>query len=473
MPSSASRSEPYPLDPRFYDEAFAESGRPHRHYEPLFAELEQAHLGELRDTSRDEVREREITFGTEAGEMAFTVDPVPRIIPATEWDELERGLIQRVRALNAFIADVYSERDIIRAGRVPARVVEGAAHFEPRMRDVHVPHDAYATVAGLDLVRGTDGRLRVLEDNLRTPSGLAYVAAARDVVDASLDWMSLPARRSPDEGFELLGEALRAAAPDGREDPFVVLLSDGPGNSAWYEHRILAARLDVPLVTLDDLEHRAGALWARVGAGARQVDVAYRRTDIDYLEEDRGGLTALGEALLEPIHSRRLACVNAFGSGVADDKLVHAYVEDMVRFYLDEEPTMNSVPTYDLAEPAVRREALGRLDELVVKPRTGHGGHGVVVCPHAEPEDVRRIAEAIRARPEYYIAQETVMLSRHPTVCNERLVPRHVDLRPFIITVGERVAVVPGGLTRVAFDAGAMVVNSSQKGGGKDTWVLT
>jgi uncharacterized circularly permuted ATP-grasp superfamily protein len=253
----------------------------------------------------------------------------------------------------------------------------------------------------------------------------------------------------------------------------VVLLSDGPANSAWYEHRQLAERLGLPLVTADDLYPRGGGLRAMVDGQGRDVDVVYRRTDEDRLQDDSGRATWIAEMLLDPCRLGRLACVNAFGSGVADDKLVHAYVEAMIRFYLGEEPLIRSVPTFDMAIPSVRDSILERIDEVVVKPRAGHGGYGIVVGPHASREDRERVADHVRADPESWVAQEPVMLSRHPTVDGKALAPRHVDLRAFVVTAGDHLEVAAGGLTRFGRDAGALVVNSSQNGGAKDTWVLS
>jgi uncharacterized circularly permuted ATP-grasp superfamily protein len=321
-------------------------------------------------------------------------------------------------------------------------------------------------------VRGGDGRFAVLEDNVRTPSGLSYMEATRDTLEERLPQAAHEPKQSIAEVYDVLGAALRGAAPDGVDEPSIVVLSDGPANSAWFEHETIARRLAVPLVGLDDLQVTAGRLYARVGPRLRPVDVLYRRTDEDKLADERGRPTALAEALLEPLRRGTLACFNAFGAGLADDKLVHAYVEEMVRFYLGEEPLIDSVPTYDLGEPDELARALERLGELVVKPRTGFGGYGVVIVPHATREDRDMVEREIRAHPARYIAQETIALSRHPTVCGARLEPRHVDLRPFVVTSGNDVSVIPGGLTRVAFDAGALVVNSSQNGGGKDTWVL-
>ena len=252
----------------------------------------------------------------------------------------------------------------------------------------------------------------------------------------------------------------------------VVLLSDGQLNSAFYEHATIAAYLGLPLVLADQLSVRHGRLYAQLPDGERAVDVVYRRTDEDRLTDDRGEPTAIAQLLLEPVLRGTLACVNAFGTGVADDKLLHAYVEEMVRFYLGEEPILQSVPTYDPSQPEMLEMILERIDELVIKPRTGHGGHGVVIGPHARAEGLEKTAAALARSPADFIAQETVMLSRHPTVTDGRLELRHIDLRPFAISSGSSVHVLPGGLTRVAFERGALVVNSSQNGGSKDTWVL-
>ena len=449
-----------------YDEAYERPGVPRAHYADLLADLRGTDLRELAEQAADWVDVYGVTF---AG-APFAIDPVPRVLTAAEWSELEAGLVQRVRALNAFVRDVHGPRAIVEAGVVPPVLVASADHHEPAMAGM-AEHEANPiAVAGLDVVRDPDGRFLVLEDNLRTPSGVAYAAAARQASEALFP--ERPPLRDVSCGFDLLGAALRAAA-DGVEDPFVVQVSDGPGNSAWYEHQAVSERLGIPLVGVDDLDVDDGGLVACVDDEQRPVDVVYRRTNDERLIDADGRPTPLGAVLVEPLRRGRVACANAFGAGVADDKLAHAYVERMIDFYLGQEPLVRSVPTFDLADPAAREEVLDRIDEMVVKPRSESGGEGVVIGPHAAGEDRERTIRAIEEDPEAFVAQETVWLSRHPTIVDGRLEPRHVDLRAFAFVIGERVAALPGGLTRVALDPGALVVNSSQDGGAKDTWVLT
>ena len=465
---SGGAPEDYPLG-RLFDEAFTEDGAARPGYGPVVSALESVDLDVLMRHVDAELARRGVSFGT----TAFHLDPVPRIIPGVAWEPLAAGLAQRVRALEAFVADVYGARQIVEAGRVPARVIDAADHFEPELAGGAPPSGGWIVLAGLDLVRTGDGDLVVLEDNVRTPSGFAYAAAARQTLDRFLP-MTLPEREPVEHtAFALLEGALRAAAPPGAPDePVIVVLSDGPANSAFYEHAEAARRLGIALVTLDDLEHRGDRLHTRVEDRTVPVDVVYRRTDEDRLHDEAGAPTAVAQALLEPWRSGRIGLVNGFGTGVADDKLVHAYVEEMVRFYLGEEPLVRSVRTLDLGDDGVRAEALERLDELVVKPRSGFGGEGVVVGPHARGRDLRALRDQVRDDPEAFVAQETIRFSTHPTVSDGTLRPRHVDLRPYAYRSGDDVAVLPGGLTRVALDEGALVVNSSQDGGGKDTWVL-
>ncbi|HEX8206573.1 MAG TPA: circularly permuted type 2 ATP-grasp protein [Solirubrobacteraceae bacterium] len=455
----------------FWEEAHDGSGTPRAHYAAVLAELAERDLAELAGSLARSAEAGGVAFRGAAGLSPFRFDAVPRIIPADEWQRLAAGLAQRVRALDRFVADAYGAREICAAGIIPQRVLDGCDHFDRAVLDLPAPR-ARIPVAGLDVVRDADGEYRVLEDNVRTPSGLAYAVAARETVDLHLPGHLADDRREIHDGFALLMYALRAASPRESDSPSVVLLSDGPASSAWYEHERLARELRVPVVTLGQLEVSRGRLHARVSERRAPVDVVYRRTDEDRLSDPSGRLTPVGRALIEPLRRGTVACVNAFGAGVADDKLVHAYVEDMVRFYLGEEPLLRSVPTYDLAAPDVRAGVLSRLEEVVIKPRTGHGGNGVVIGPRATAQERARTAVSVGRAPHRYVAQETVALSRHPTIVGAALEPRHVDLRPFVFLAGERASVLPGGLTRFAARRGSLVVNSSQDGGGKDTWVL-
>jgi uncharacterized circularly permuted ATP-grasp superfamily protein len=377
-----------------------------------------------------------------------------------------------VRALNAFVADAYGDQAIVADGVVPPYLIRTAEHFEPRMRGLRPPGGGWIGVAGLDVVRDADGAWWVLEDNLRTPSGFAYLHAARAALLEHLDVPPDALPRPLDGEIDLLADALHLAAPEaahGRRAPQAVLLTDGVTNSAFWEHGWLARHLDIPLVQPSDLEQREGRLWFRPPGERHRtlVDVVYRRTDADTLD------SPIGELLYEPLRRGTLGLVNQFGTGVADDKLTHAYADEIIRYYLGEEPELPSVPTYDLGQPDQLAAALEQLDRLVIKPRGGHGGVGVLIAPHADAADVARVREAIEAAPGNWIAQRLVMLSTHPTVVDGRLAPRHIDLRPFVF-LGEDAnpRVLPGGLTRFARDAGALVVNSSQNGGAKDTWIL-
>jgi uncharacterized circularly permuted ATP-grasp superfamily protein len=458
---------------RAFDEGFLDGAHVKDADRAVQAMLESVDLERLREAMLADARGRGVAFRSAGGDEAFHVDPIPRIIDAGEWRTIADGVAQRVRALEEFVKDAYGERRIFAQGVMPARVLERAAHLEPELAGMGEAIHTWITVAGLDLVRDSDGAFKVLEDNVRTPSGLAYAAATRALMRAHVPMPEGLDVRSLDGAFTSLGRALRASAPPAAgDDPNVVLLSDGDRNSAFYEHREIAARLELPLLGASQLSSRAGRLYARIDGSERAVDVVYRRSDEDRLRDEHGQPTELGELLLEPVRGGTLACVNAFGTGVGDDKLVHAYVEQMIGFYLAEEPLLRSVPSYDPGDPDVLPMILDRIDELVVKPRDGYGGHGVVIGPHARSEDLRAAADAVARSPQSFVAQEMVMISRHPTVTDGKLEPRHVDLRPFALREGERVEVIPGGLTRVAMDRGALVVNSSQNGGNKDTWVL-
>ena len=414
-----------------------------------------------------------VRFSSVEGDLEFYVDPVPRVITAADWEPVKRGLAQRVRALNAFVADVYGDERIVAEGVVPADVIRSADYYEPQMHGVRPPNGIWIGVAGLDLVRDSDGEWLVLEDNVRTPSGFAYLHATRR---ALLEHIAVPPDATPrplDGEIDLLADALRAAAPDtarGHRAPLAVVLTDGEHNSAYWEHAWLSRQLGIPLVEPHELELRDGDVWLlpRGLREARRIDVLYRRTNADRLDSD------IGRLLLEPVRRGVLGIVNQYGTGVADDKLTHAYVEQMIRFYVGEEPILRSVPTYDLSQPDQLEQALDVFDELVIKPRAGHGGVGVLIAPRASSAEIAATREAVIADPGAWIAQRMVMLSTHPTVVDGgALAPRHIDLRPFVfLGEGGSPRVLPGGLTRVARSEGALVVNSSQNGGAKDTWVL-
>jgi uncharacterized circularly permuted ATP-grasp superfamily protein len=456
-----------------FDEGAVTGARATEHDRRLRESLDSLDLRELSAAVARAASERGVSFGSAEGSQEFRIDPIPRLIDAAQWLELSAGVAQRVRALELFVRDVYGAQRIVADGVVPERAISGANHYEPLLAGMGGQIRSWITVAGLDVVRDSDGTFKVLEDNLRTPSGIAYAVATREVLAEHLSMPEGLSVQPLDDAFAALGEALRAAAPEeAGEDPVIVLLSDGERNSAFYEHATIARMLELPLVLAEQLSVRGGRLFARLPEGERAVDVVYRRTDEDRLCNDDGEPTHVAALLLEPVLAGTLACVNAFGTGVADDKLLHAYVEEIVRYYLAEEPLISSVPTYDPGQPEMLEMILDRIDELVIKPRSGHGGYGVVIAPHARAADVRKAAAELTEAPERFVVQEMVMLSRHPTVTDGRLEPRHVDLRPFAISSGEDVRVLPGGLTRVAFDADALVVNSSQNGGSKDTWVL-
>jgi uncharacterized circularly permuted ATP-grasp superfamily protein len=443
-----------------YDEALLPDGRPREASAAALAAVAGKDPAGLQAAVRDRLEQAGVLFVAEDGGSA-PLDPVPRVLTAEEWQDVKVGLAQRVKALNAFVADAYGARSIVKAGIVPARVIETAEHYEPAMQGVTPPGGQWIGIAGLDVVRDAEGEFRVLEDNLMTPSGYSYAVAARDAVLSELEPPEADRPRPFDELPDLLGGALHAAAPE--PGGAVVVLTDGPENGAYWEHAWAANALGLPLVEPGELRVEGDVLYH----GARDVAVVYRRTNADMLDSPVGAL------LDRPLRAGTLGVVNTFGTGVGDDKLTHAYVEDIVRYYLGEEPAIRSVPTYDLARPDHLEQALDIFADLVVKPRAGYGGIGVMICPHADPADVEELRERVRESPRDWVAQPLVHLSTHPTLIDGRLSPRHVDLRPFVFMHGaDHPRVLPGGLTRFAVDEGALVVNSTQNGGFKDTWVL-
>jgi len=463
----------YPVLDGVFDEAFTADATPRPWARAALDAVTRADPATLSDRISRSLKRSGVRFSSVEGDLEFYVDPVPRVITAADWEPVKHGLAQRVRALNAFVADVYGPQTIVAERLVPPEVIRTADYFEPGMRGVKPPSGVWIGVAGLDIVRDASGEWLVLEDNVRTPSGFAYLHATRR---ALLEHIEIPPGATPrrlDGEIDLLADALRAAAPEsvrGRRAPAGAVLTDGEDNSAYWEHAWLSRQLGIPLVEPRELELRDGFLWLRARGlrEPRRIDVIYRRTNADRLDSD------LGRLLIEPVRRGVLGLVNQYGTGVADDKLTHAYVETMIRFYLGEEPVLRSVPTFDLAQPEQLAEALDVFDELVLKPRAGHGGVGVLIAPRANREDIEATRAAVIADPSAWIAQRMVMLSTHPTVVEGgRLAPRHIDLRPFVfLGEGATPRVLPGGLTRVARSEGALVVNSSQNGGAKDTWVL-
>lgn len=459
------RYAPYP---DAWDEAVDEHGavRPGGR-DPIDAVLDVGPRAAARSAAAFVARHR-IRFGG-PDSPPFVIDPVPRTVDAAEWRAVERGLAQRVRALDRFALDAHGPRRVIEDGIVPAAIVDASPLVERDLIDLADPPPVTIGVAGLDLVRDERGRFRVLEDNTRNPSGLAYVLAARRL---SAEVLGVPGDVEPLDGLgAALRTALSAAVPAGADpDGIGVLLSDGPGNTAWWEHRRLAALMDVPLVVPDDLRLRGERVVLR--RDDRPVRAVYRRTDAAALRTADGRLTPDGALLLPAIVAGSVGVMNGYGAGVADDKAVYPYVPDLIRYFCGEAPLIDDLRVHDLTDPGQREVTLERAGELVFKPRGGQGGRDVVIGPRASPRALREIVDRVRADPAAWIAQDAVALSTHPTVVDGRLRPRHVDLRPFALADGAGGwRLLPGALTRVAFDEGEMVVNSSRGGGAKDTWI--
>ena len=420
-----------------------------------------------------------ITFAvyTEGGdpERLIPFDLIPRVMAQAEWQSLRKGLEQRVRALNAFIHDVYHDREILKADRIPERLVLNNPQFRPEMVGLDLPHNVYTHIAGIDMVRTGPDEYYVLEDNCRTPSGVSYMVENREVMMRLFPDLFRRAGVAPvaHYGDELL-ETLRSVAPPNCQgEPTVVLLTPGIHNSAYYEHAFLADEMGIDLVEGADLLVKNEICYMRSTSGLTRVDVIYRRIDDDYIDplvfrpESMLGAPGLHFAT----RAGNLTLANAIGAGIADDKAVYIHVPEMVRFYLGEEPLLQNVPTHDCSKPEDLAYTLAHIDQLVVKAVHGSGGYGMLVGPHASKAEIETFVAQLRARPHDYVAQPTLALSTVPTFVESGIAPRHVDLRPFVLS-GEQIRIVPGGLTRVALRDGSLVVNSSQGGGTKDTWVL-
>jgi uncharacterized circularly permuted ATP-grasp superfamily protein len=411
-------------------------------------------------------------------ERLIPFDLIPRIIAAKEWKGMEAGLVQRVTALNRFIHDVYHDQDILKAGIIPREQIEGNAQFRPEMVGVDVPNNIYSHISGIDIVRAPDsagnGEYYVLEDNLRVPSGVSYMLEDRKMMMRLFPELFSQHRVAPVAHYpDLLLETLRASSPATTAEPTVVVLTPGMYNSAYFEHAFLAQQMGVELVEGQDLFVKDKFVYMRTTRGPKRVDVIYRRVDDDFLDPNvfRPTSTLGCAGLMEAYKAGHVAICNAVGTGVADDKSIYPYVPDMIKFYLGEEPILKNVPTYQCRKPDDLQYTLANLKDLVVKEVHGAGGYGMLVGPASTKEEIERFRGALLANPEGYIAQPTLSLSSCPTYVDSGIAPRHIDLRPFVLS-GRTVQMVPGGLTRVALKEGSLVVNSSQGGGTKDTWIL-
>jgi uncharacterized circularly permuted ATP-grasp superfamily protein len=466
-----------------YHEFYRDDFEPRAHYRPLWEHIRKAGQALL----SDKVREAHLTLHTEG--VTFTVyansdegiervwpfDLLPRIITASEWAPIEAGLAQRVRALNRFLEDVYGEQRILRDGVVPAELVYGGRDYRREIRGIRPPLGIYIHISGIDVVRGADGGYLVLEDNLRTPSGVSYMIENRIVERRTLpEFFARYRVRRVEHYPALLLQALRELSPRGGRDAVVVLLTPGVYNSAYFEHTFLAHEMGIELAEGRDLVVQNDVVYLKTTHGLQRVDVLYRRIDDDYLDPlcFRPDSTLGVAGIINAWRAGNVAIVNAPGTGIADDKAVYPYVPDIIRYYLGEAPVLRNVPTWRMTVRDERERVLGDLENVVVKAVSESGGYGILIGPQSTAAQRAEFAAQVRANPRNYIAQPVIPLSRHLCYLDGELESRHIDLRPFVIQ-GREIHVVPGGLTRVALTKGSLVVNSSQGGGSKDTWVLS
>ncbi|MGB0335194.1 MAG: circularly permuted type 2 ATP-grasp protein [Opitutales bacterium] len=465
----------------FFDEMFEADGSIRPHYRAIFERL-QSLSGESYEQKRQTVDlsflRQGITFtvyGDDEGtEKIFPFDLMPRIIPKSEWDFLEGGLTQRIQALNMFLKDVYSEQRIIKEGIIPASYILSGKHFRREFMNIDIPQDIYIHICGTDLIRDDQGNYLVLEDNARSPSGVSYLLENRQAMKRAFPNFFPKAGVRPVENYsEELLKTLQHVAPYGKENPVSVLLTPGHFNSAYFEHCFLARQMGIEIVEGSDLVVRDFKVYMRTTQGLQQVDVIYRRIDDDFIDPSvfRPDSMLGVPGLVNALRAGNVNIANAIGTGIADDKLIYAFVPDMIRFYLSEEPILGQVHTYFASEADDFKYIMDNLDQLVVKSANEAGGYGMLIGPKATKEEVEKFRELIKADPRNFIAQPPIMLSRHPTWCEGHFEGRHVDLRPYVLC-GEKTTIIPGGLTRVALRKGSLVVNSSQGGGSKDTWVL-
>ena len=471
----------YMLD-HAYDEMFEARDALHGHYQPLldhFAALPPDELQRRKQAADLSFLNQGITFtvyGRDEGtERIFPYDLLPRIITSEEWATVERGLTQRIVALNLFLKDIYNEGRILDDGIVPREVVYSCKHYRRQMQGLQVPRNVYIAVCGTDLIRLESGEFVVLEDNLRVPSGVSYMLTNRRVMKRIFPHLFRTYNVRPIEQYtQLLLGSLRSLAPEGRPEPNIVLLSPGVFNSAYFEHAYLARQMGIELVEGRDLVTHDNVVYMRTTSGLRRVDVIYRRVDDDFIDPlaFRGDSILGVSGLFNAYRAGNVTLANAFGTGVADDKALYAYVPDIIKYYLSEEPVLKNVETFLMTRPNERQHVLANLEQFVVKAVGESGGYGMLIGPQSTAEQREDFARRIEADPRNYIAQPTISFSRAPCLIGDALEPRHVDLRPYVL-YGDRVTIVPGGLTRVALKRGSLVVNSSQGGGSKDTWVLS
>jgi uncharacterized circularly permuted ATP-grasp superfamily protein len=469
--------------PSGFDEMWGRDSLVRAPYGELAAWLDQIPLGVLDQRRREAelvFRRIGITFAvygeSEAQERLIPFDVIPRILSAAEWDRLRQGLEQRVRAINLFIKDIYSRREILRAGVVPEDMVFQNPAFRPEMNGLKVPHDLYVFVAGIDIVRVDAETFYVLEDNVRTPSGVSYMLENREIMHRLFPDLFSRHRIAPVDNYpdELLA-TLKSVAPESTiNDPTVVLLTPGVFNSAYYEHSFLADKLGIELVEGRDLVVKNEIVYMRTTEGLKRVDVIYRRVDDDFLDPLAFRPDSLlgVPGLMSAHFAGTVTLANAVGTGIADDKAMYSYMPEILKFYLGEEPILKNVPTWCCRRPADLAYVLDHLEELVVKEVHGSGGYGMLIGPKADKMSLAAFRDKLKCQPSAFIAQPTLSLSTCPTCVEEGVAPRHVDLRPFVLTGRDRIRIVPGGLTRVALKRGSLVVNSSQGGGTKDTWIL-
>jgi len=465
-------------DEMFADPSHADDANAREAYREIHAALAKMTKAELRgrtDALASSYLAQGVTFDFAGEERPFPLDAVPRVIQQEEWLTVESGVKQRVRALEKFLADVYGDQRAVIDGVIPARLISSSSHFHREAAGIVTANGVRIQVSGIDLIRDEQGTWRVLEDNVRVPSGVSYVISNRRVMAQTLPelFVSMRVRPVGDYPHRLL-QSLRASAPEGIDDPTIVVLTPGVYNSAYFEHTLLARLMGVELVEGRDLYCSGGRVFMRTTAGPTRVDVIYRRVDDEFLDplQFRADSMLGSPGLMLAARLGNVTIANAIGNGVADDKLVYTYLPDLIRYYLSEEPILPNVDTWRLEEPGALEEVLDRLDELVVKPVDGSGGKGLVVGPDASKAQLDELAARLRADPRGWIAQPVVQLSTIPTLVEDGMRPRHADLRPFAVNDGNDVWVLPGGLTRVALPEGQLVVNSSQGGGSKDTWVV-